>query len=173
MAVEDRNAHAANLLGALGLGISDLLLRAAGASSGHGGETGAAIVSIGSAEGLSVGQLARVLALSHAGAVRLVDRLEADGFVSRRPGSDARQRIVTLTAEGVACRAEILAARSSALAPLIDRLVPADREALDRITATLLQGMATSDERADEICRLCDERTCLALGCPIETCPHP
>jgi MarR family transcriptional repressor of emrRAB len=171
MAADATDKRTANLLGALGLGISDLLIKVAGVSSGHGGETGAAIVSIGSVDGLSVGQLARMLALSHAGAVRLVDRLEADGYVSRRPGSDARQRIITLTPEGLACRDEILAARLAMLGPLLERLTRDDRDALERIAGILLQGMATSNDRADEICRLCDDHACAALGCPIDACP--
>ena len=42
--------------------------------------------------GTTVDGLARVLALTHSGAVRLTDRLEADGLVERRPGADARSR---------------------------------------------------------------------------------
>ena len=47
--------------------------------------TPAALCVIGHEPGLSIDFLARVLGMSHPGTVRLVDRLETDGLIKRRP----------------------------------------------------------------------------------------
>ena len=73
-----------NLFGALAVGITDRIKKAAfDPTIPGGGETTAAIVVIGHATGLSIDELGRVLGLSHAGTVRLVDRLVAAGFAVR------------------------------------------------------------------------------------------
>ena len=64
-----------NLLGALALGVSDQIRSAIAEGMPLGGETAAALTVIGHAPALSIDQLSRVLRLSHAGTVRLVERL--------------------------------------------------------------------------------------------------
>ena len=53
-------------------------------------------------------QLADRLGLEGASVVRLVDRLEREGYVERRPGADRRVRTIHTTAKGEALAAEIL-----------------------------------------------------------------
>src|SRR4051794_34944005 len=82
----------ANLLGACSLAIAELLPAAA---------ADAALVALGGwLAGGTVDRLARVLHLTHSGAVRLVDRLERDGLVQRRPGPDGRTRSLFVTTAG-------------------------------------------------------------------------
>ena len=67
-----------NLFGALAVGITDRIKKAAfDPTIPGGGETTAAIVVIGHATGLSIDELGRVLGLSHAGTVRLVGRRDS------------------------------------------------------------------------------------------------
>lgn len=56
----------------------------------------------------SQSQLAERLGLEGASVVRLVDRLEKDGYVVRRTGTDRRVKTVHATAKGEALAAEIL-----------------------------------------------------------------
>lgn len=57
---------------------------------------------VGKHDGLNQSELADRLGLEAASVVRLVDRLEKDGLIERRPGSDRRVRTVHLTARGQA-----------------------------------------------------------------------
>lgn len=50
---------------------------------------------------LLVGQLADHTMVASGAATKRIDRLERAGLVTRRPGSDRRQRVVALTAEGL------------------------------------------------------------------------
>src|SRR4051794_41929024 len=59
----------------------------------------------------SIDLLRQVLGLTPSGAVRLVDRLAADGLVRRTPGPDGRQVAVVLTARGRRAAAAVASAR--------------------------------------------------------------
>jgi DNA-binding MarR family transcriptional regulator len=157
-----------NLLGALGLGVADLLVGGAESVAGHGGQTAAAIVTVGAAPGLGVGQLGSALGLSQPGAVRLVDRLEQDGLLARGPAADSRAVALRLTAAGEERRLAILAERAARLRPLLGALESAERSALEAIARKLLAVMTTDRAHADALCRLCDEASCEAHGCPVD-----
>ena len=158
----------ANLLGALGLGLADRMLAGVEPAAGHGGQAAAALVVVGAEPGLGVSRLAATLGLSQPGAVRLVDRLVEDGLVVRAPGRDGRSVALRLTALGAERRSAVVAARASGLDPLVSLLSVEERRALDGIARKLLAAMTTSEQRADALCRLCDEPVCLAEGCPVE-----
>lgn len=142
----------ANLLGACALAVAGRLPASAADT---------ALVALdGWLAGTTVDGLARVLALTHSGAVRLTDRLEADGLVERRAGADARSRAVHVTAAGSAraraLRADRLATLEDVLAPLGD----ADRAALTGIVEHLLTGLTRGGEPAGRTCRLCAADVC-------------
>jgi hypothetical protein len=73
------HARTANLPGAIALGLADNILDTATRHFAHGGCTPAALSVIGHEPGQSIDFLARVHGMSHPGAVRLVNHLEADG----------------------------------------------------------------------------------------------
>ena len=86
----------ANLLGACALAVAGRLPASAADT---------ALVALdGWLAGSTVDRLARVLALTHSGAVRLTDRLAGDGLVERRTGADARSRALYVTPAGAAAR---------------------------------------------------------------------
>ena len=61
----------------------------------------AAVIVIGHAPTMSIDQLSRILRLSHAGTVRLVDRLVERNLVEKRPSAlDRRIMSLTLTTDG-------------------------------------------------------------------------
>jgi DNA-binding MarR family transcriptional regulator len=89
-------------------------------------------------------ELAHHLRLTKSTVSRLVDQLEKRGWVRRDAGDgDARQRLVTLTAEGAKAGREIGGLRRERLSRLLERL-PADERpavlaALDALIAAALE----------------------------------
>jgi MarR family transcriptional regulator, negative regulator of the multidrug operon emrRAB len=158
----------ANLLGALSVAVVDLVAESTSASAGHGATAPAALATLFNTDGISVGELARVLGLSHPGTVRLVDRLVADGLVSRQRGADGREVSLRLAAKGKRTARAVLAARSQVLEEALGALTPNDVRALDRVISRLLTTLTSTVDSADHTCRLCDDRTCPSTTCPVE-----
>lgn len=156
-----------NLLGALALGLMDSLHQAT-ASLGHGGETPAALITLGVEPGISINQLCQILGLSHPGTVRLIDRLETAGLVERRAGVDGRTIALFLTAAGETERHRLLAERRQHLLPALDCLSDTERNQLSQLLEKMLAAMTTDPLRAYALCRLCEEEVCPGDRCPVE-----
>ncbi|MBD2464206.1 MarR family transcriptional regulator [Oscillatoria sp. FACHB-1407] len=157
-----------NLLGALALSLVDNLNVVAEANAGYGGETPAALVSLGAEPGISINVLRQILNLSHPGTVRLVDRLEAQGLVERRSGSDGRTLALFLTDAGSERRQAILAERRRQLQLALNALTSDEASQLTTFLEKMLTAMTTDEQRAFAICRLCDEAVCPGDRCPVE-----
>lgn len=170
--------RAANLLGAFMLVGSDALRDACESALEYGGETAAALVVLGYEPGLaSLGLsrilgLSRVLGLSHAGTVRLVDKLVAQGLVLReRDQDDQRAVCLALSPAGQAARTQILEARARALDAMLAALSEAERRQLEGILDKMLAAWTPTVDPAIRICRLCDTGSC--GDCPVERVDHP
>ena len=98
----------AQLLGVLSLAATDRFRVAVEGSLGRGGAHSGALVHLDAYPGESVQALARVLGVSQPAAVKIADRLAADGLLERRPGADRRTLALHLTAEGSAAAAGVL-----------------------------------------------------------------
>lgn len=157
--------YLANLLGTVGLAVSERIESAMRDIISHGGETAAAVVVIGYGLGPSNDQLRQILGLSHSGAVRLVDRLVADDLVERREGSDKRAIALYLTRRGKVLREQLLKERLAAVRPLVTPLTRPEQERLAALLHKLLASMDTTDVQRCNLCRLCDDRVC--TKCPI------
>ncbi len=155
----------ANLLGVVGLAVSDRIEDTARDILNHAGETPAALVVIGYGSGPSNDQLRRVLGLSHPGTVRLIDRLVADGLVERRKARDKRAIALHLTARGQVLREKLLAGRIAAIRSLLLPLTDAEQEAFAVLLHKMLTSMDTTETERRTLCRLCDNRIC--TNCPI------
>lgn len=162
------NERTANLLGALALSLVDSLNSVVEANAGYGGETPAALVTLGAEPGLSINQLRQILNLSHPGTVRLIDRLETEGLVERRPGTDGRTLALFLTGSGSERRQAILSERRRSLQPAIDGLTSTEQQQLTQLLEKMLSSMTTSPLKAFAICRLCEEEVCPSDRCPVE-----
>jgi len=158
-----------NLLAACGLELAERVRGASEAAVGLGAGAAAALVSIsGFLDGQSVSSLARVLALSHPGAVRLVDRLQKEGLIERRRvATDGRELSLVATPAGRAVAARVLAARRAAMADVLAPLSGEEAERLAELLERLLGTMTADREAGRHTCRLCDIDAC---GHP-ETCP--
>ena len=159
----------ANLLGALALTVADRMAAAVEAATPHGSTGPAALVALHEfLAGASMDALARVLGLTPSGAVRLVDRLAADGLVERRPAGDGRAVAIVLTPAGRRAAVAIRTARATALEAVLDALDPSERAALARLHEKLLAGLTDDHQTARRTCRLCDVDAC---GHHRGTCP--
>jgi MarR family transcriptional repressor of emrRAB len=163
-----RQERQANLLGALGLAIVDRLQLAPATGDGRTMTDTAALIHLRLRPGENIDFLARVLAISHSAAVRLIDRLEATGFVERRAAPDARARALVLTQAGETAAVRALVVRLAVLGDLLDLLSAAERRRLELLLEKLLAGMAGDRWDARHICRLCDFRTCDHPACPVD-----
>ena len=135
------SSRTSNLLGALAVGLTDALTEVTERGARHGAAAPAALVTIADEARISIERLSQVLQLSHSGAVRLVDRLSADGLVERQSGRDQRSVSLVLTA-----------AERRSLSPLLEKL---------------LAGVSAGRRSADHICRLCDTSVCPLSDCPV------
>src|SRR3954469_8754474 len=150
----------AQLLGVLALAAADRCRAAVDAAVGRGGGHGAALVHLDAHPDESVQGLADVLRVSQPAAVRIADRLAADGLVERRIGADRRVRPLRLTARGRRAAGRVLTQRGAALDELLSVLDAAEREALEALLEKLVSRLADDRPTALTVCRLCDRAAC-------------
>jgi MarR family transcriptional repressor of emrRAB len=151
----------ANILGALALAVAERIDVATRQAAAHGGSAPAALVALSIfLDGSSIYGLRKPLGLTHSAAVRLVDRLAADGLVSREPGEDARSVAVFLTPAGRRAADQVQQSRMRALSAVLAPLSASDREQLTRLHGRLLAGLTGGRADAGHICRLCDSHAC-------------
>jgi MarR family transcriptional regulator, negative regulator of the multidrug operon emrRAB len=158
--------RSANLLGALGLALADETERVLAEAVGLKPADAAALNVIGQSPGVSIGFISAALGITHPGAVRVVDRHAEAGSVARRPGVDGRTVGLHLTVAGRPLWQRQIRARSKLLERLVGGLDDPQRAALDGVVEQLLAALTSSPTQAEQVCRLCDERSC-----PQETCP--
>lgn len=155
----------ANLLGACALAIAGRLPADA---------ADAALIALSTwLAGGTVDRLARAVALTHSGAVRLADRLEADGLLERRPGPDGRTRALHLTPAGLRTAAGLQAARFAALEDVLVALDGAERSALAQTAEKLLARITAGGAAPGHTCRLCEPDVCGHPDrCPVTEAAH-
>lgn len=166
----DSYSRAANLLGALALAVCEATREATQHQvDGLARSEPDALVTLAHYPGQSVGDIARTLGLTHSGAVRLADRLEAAGLVGRASTGPGRTVALRLTESGRAAALRVLARRQAAVEQLVRRLEPGEAAALDHVAGRLLAAMTTDRASAHRLCRLCDEPLCaVGPGCPVD-----
>jgi DNA-binding MarR family transcriptional regulator len=158
----------ANLLAATGRLIEDAVdQRLAQVLPRTGGAPGA-LVTIAHYPGLSIEQLRRALGLTHPGAARLVNRLQADGLL-RREKLDARTVRLHLTRRGASTLQRLDRARLEAVNELLAPLSAAQQRELEPILAAMLEAQTRDEGDLRRICRLCSFEACESRGrsCPV------
>ena len=161
-------SRTANLVGALALAVTDRMDAVTADAAGLGSTVPAALVTLHQSPGIRIGELARVLALTHPGAVRLVDRMAAEGLLSRRAADDGRAVSLALEPKGRRAAQRVLARRAEVLEAAIASLDRSDRAHLERLLDRVLAALTPDPDVADHTCRLCDERVCTLDSCPVE-----
>jgi len=153
-------SRVANRLGALALTLADDIREATEMATGLAGGLPAALVSLHEwADGRSVDVLAYAMRVSHSRAVRVVDRLEADGLARREPDpQDGRRALVRIEPAGRELAGRALAARQSVLERAVAGIE--DLGELDRQLEALLFATTVDVRAAMTTCRLCNARVC-------------
>jgi MarR family transcriptional repressor of emrRAB len=155
------SARSANLLGTVGLAVSDRIRAAGEDELGLGGSAPSAIVALSTYladEPLDV--IGRTFGITASAVVRLVDRLEREGLVQRAPGPDGRRVSVRLTTKGERQAKAILERRERALNEVLGALTAAEREELTRLHEKLLAELPEDVPAARRVCRFCDVHAC-------------
>lgn len=154
-----------NVFGAFALMISDDIIQATSSRAPEAGPTASALALLAHMPGLSIRMLAAGVSLSHAGTVRLVDRLATEGLIERRDhSSDGRTRSLYLTRAGKKVSNAVLNARDQVISEGLAVLTREELKILGQISARILRARLESLEHSYRVCRLC----CYA-GCP--DCP--
>lgn len=162
-----RDPRIENIVGALALALSDAILCSAQQEAPEPGPAAAALALLGHNPGLTIERLRRSLGLSHPGAVRLVDRLVADGLVVRIPSRrDRRAVALHLTEAGAAGCAAILAARQGGLANALAGLGPEELATFGTLAEKVLRRVVRDEDHAYAVCRLCNDPVC--DECPVD-----
>ena len=156
-----------NIVGALALAIADSIASATDKVVAERGPAAAALMLSAHLPGMSIDTLRTGVGLSHPGAVRLVDRLEAAGLIERRNSDeDGRRVALHLTAAGEAAAASIAQGRNNAVARALASLPASEQATFAQTCETLLTALVTTSSDALRICRLCNEQVCSA--CPVD-----
>jgi DNA-binding MarR family transcriptional regulator len=165
-----REKQTANLLGALSRALTDRVDASMRAAAGE-RDTSAAMLSalFHFLDEPSTDLLSQVLGLSHSGAVRLVDRLEAAGYVGRKASSDKRITAVALTAKGRRVARKIAQARTDTLQKALEPLSAEERSTFGLLAGRILAGMVRPAGARRWMCRMCDTTACGRLEghCPV------
>lgn len=154
-----------NLLGALALHVGSRMRSSVSASVGAGGALAEALVVLKDQPGVTAEWLGQVLGLTQPGVAHLVRRLREQGWVERRPGTDARSRALHLTTEGTAAAARALRVRQEVLTALLAPLSAEQRAQLADIARALLRDEVADAGSLAHLCRLCDRARC--PQCPV------
>jgi MarR family transcriptional repressor of emrRAB len=155
------SARSANLLGTVGLAVSDRIRAAGEEELGLGGSAPVAVVALSTyLADRPLDEIGRAFGITASAVVRLVDRLEAEGLVERRPGPDKRRVSVRLTAQGDRRAKAILARRERALNHVLGALTTAEQEELTRLHEKLLAELPEDVPGARRVCRFCDVYAC-------------
>ena len=118
-------------------------------------------------EGVTNAQLARALKLSHTATVRLVDKLEAQGFVEARAGDDKRATHLFLTPAGRKAVQPALVARCAAVKNYLGVLTAAEEKQFAHLLEKLMRPLAQDAYGVSHFCRLCEFAACPGDDCPM------
>jgi DNA-binding MarR family transcriptional regulator len=153
--------RSANLLGALSLAVSDRMSDAVAAAAGQSQTAAAALSALHHfLDAPSVDLLRQVLGLTSSGTVRLLDRLQGAGYVSRGAGRDGRSTTVGLTAAGREAAERVSVARARLLEEALSPLSDDERDVFEALVSKVLVGLMREPGAVRWTCRLCDTPTC-------------
>ena len=105
--------------------------------------------------GLPISVLATRIRLSHAGTVRLIDRLVQDDLVERRRNNaDQRARLIHLTGSGERLTGALLKARERVIDECVSALSRGDLDILGTLSERLLSANGFDKSGSSSLCQL-------------------
>ena len=159
--------HAANVIGALSLGLADRIVAETEALIGAGANSPAALILIGSRPDLTIDDLRHGVKLTHSATVRTVMRLKNAGLVEKHPGEDGRSVYLRLSAKGRRDMTRALRLREKILADALAALTASELKQFGAMAARVLPKVVPDTVAVDAICRLCDGKVCPDAMCPL------
>ncbi len=174
---ESRDARLTNLLGAVATGLTDCVGEVTAVANLDARAAVALVALLDFTPAGSVHRLSQIVGLTHAGGVRLVNRLVDAGLVERTPGSDSRSISVELTSRGRSKARQIRRYRHTALAAAMAGLTAEQHHQLttaceliisNLTNQRLLQRAGGPRPAGGALCRMCDFNAC---GRPRGQCP--
>lgn len=155
-----------NIASAFATALSDRVAAAVVGTSGLGQTAAEGLLTVCNHPGEPVEALASRLALTPAGATRLLDRLERKHLIRRkRAAGDGRSRVVQPTVDGRRLAFQMLKVRGEVTARMLAALSPVEQAELERLLASLLAASNGDPAPAKHPCRMCDQGACGA-DCP-------
>jgi DNA-binding MarR family transcriptional regulator len=124
-----------------------------------------ALISIKNCNSFNIGWLSNVLELSHSAAVRVVDRLEADGLLERQAKDNKKQVGLRISQKGIIISDEILSLRGNVVAKILSSLESQQLDNLADSARTVIASHVDHELDAYKTCALCDEEGC-GVNCP-------
>jgi DNA-binding MarR family transcriptional regulator len=161
------HTYGTNPLSALALMIGDTGNAAVRAATELSPQEIAALVLVRNRSGCSVNWLHHRLGLTQSGAVRLLDRLQQDGLITRNRTPGRREVSLAITPSGEAVVERGVRARSQAIESLLDGLPAADSDQLMNLIERVLSLRGLPRDDGDAACRLCDWPACIP-DCPVD-----
>lgn len=161
------NGRLENLLGALVLALDDEMNERVEALVGLGPSAPAALQSVLRRPEQSIETMRHAIGRSHSATVRLVDRMETAGLVTRRPAPDGREVSLSLTTAGHRMAMRVLQERRSVMSRAVVGMSDLERRSLETVIEWMLRTQATTHEDPTPICRLCDLSVCPLRRCPV------
>lgn len=168
--VDDPTTRIGNLLETYARSLTSRVDAAVSAEFGIRGTAAAVLVAVLNwAEGRSLEELRSPLGITQPAATRIVDRLVADGLITRaRRPDDRRESVIGLTAEGRARATQLVATRTAIVVDDVANVAPHLRDGLTTVLETLLANLTTGRVSARSLCRFCDAHVCgHPEGCPV------
>ena len=160
-----------NAVGAFACALSDKVDRAWTTLTGRGVTTCYAINQIGSEPGSSIKTLTGMLNIEHSSLVRLLDGLERDGLIERRPDAeDRRGKKVHLSKAGEELLTEMLNARRRVLEPMTGSLDDSEMQTLFDLLGKMMPSIVIGGDDQHFVCRVCELEMCPQEFCAVNGC---
>jgi MarR family transcriptional repressor of emrRAB len=161
------DARTTNLLGAFLTGLHAQMSERLEQESGISADGAAALVAIAYNEGRTVEFLRKTLSLSHSWTVRVVEKLQKMGLVSKKTGSDKRAVALFVTEQGQRKVRGIVRARRRCLDEVLGVLPVKDQKQFTTMLERMLAFMTDDVDSGEAICKLCEVDVCPQNRCPV------
>jgi MarR family transcriptional repressor of emrRAB len=161
--------YISNLIGAFATTISSEIEKSIAELDGRSLSHEIALVAIYNHPNETISTLSKVLAITHSGAVRLINTLENEGLVERyKSEQDARSVVLHVSDKGKERAQSVLFSREKVTSNLLKNFNEAQRRDFLNLLEIAMSNLTDKQIEARRICRLCDEGICRKLGCPVE-----
>lgn len=161
------NGRLENLIGALVLALDDEMTERIDALVGLGPSAPAALQSVLRRPEQSIETLRHAVGRSHSATVRLVDRMEDAGLITRRPAPDGREVSLVLTTAGHRMAMRVLQERRAVMSRAVVGMSDVERRSLESTIEWMLRTQAATQTDPTPICRLCELSVCPLRRCPV------